>query len=186
MKHTLSIALLVATLLAAVPAAAEREVLLGGEFTHGGFGGPVLRYTTLMGEGDLMLGGKGAWLVNHRFYIGGAGFGTADELEGTDREFGYGGVLLGYVGRPERLWHWNAELLLGAGEVARTRRAFDPGGDTVWVLEPGIGVLLGVAEFAEVSLGISYRLVGDTDLPGVDDDDLSGWSLSLAVLFGAF
>ena len=48
--------------------AQERETFFQGEIASGGFGGPELRISQIDGETNLLMGGKGAWLIDHQFY----------------------------------------------------------------------------------------------------------------------
>lgn len=61
----------------ATGAAQEAETLLGGGTTSGGFGGPATAFTTIHGDFAILVGGRGGWIVNHSFVLGGAGYGLA-------------------------------------------------------------------------------------------------------------
>lgn len=88
------------------------QTLLGDgvEFTSG-FGGFMIQLPTIDGEISSMTGGGGAVLINNRFYFGGYGLGLADDkqitVDGTDydMDYGHGGLMLGFVIRPESLIH---------------------------------------------------------------------------------
>jgi hypothetical protein len=170
--------------------AEERQVLLGGEVTHGGFGGPELRFTSLNGEMNPLIGGKGAWLINQRWMLGGAGFGSTRRIDDTSYRLGYGGLMVGRVFNPQNLLHFSVELLAGAGGISEDHAHDQMGqydnGDSIVIAEPGIYSLINLAEFAKVSLGLSYRWVNGVDKPGLSNSDLSGLSFNLAVLFGRF
>jgi len=53
----------------------EAETLFAGEVVHGGFGGPVLKASTVNGSPALFVGGRGGWIINHSFILGGGGDG---------------------------------------------------------------------------------------------------------------
>ena len=36
-----------------------------GKVKHGGFGGPVLKVSSIKDSGRVLVGGRGAWLINH-------------------------------------------------------------------------------------------------------------------------
>ncbi|MBI4501521.1 MAG: hypothetical protein HY700_10200 [Gemmatimonadetes bacterium] len=82
----------------------EPESLVGNTVSHGGFGGPVLRFTELNGQFGIMLGGHGGWIINHRFVIGGGAYGLTGKnidvsyVSPTGGRpyltFGYGGIEL--------------------------------------------------------------------------------------------
>lgn len=79
--------------------AAQDETLFKGDIETGGFGGPVVKYTSIYNQKALMVGGRGGWIINHSFVIGGGGYGVVTEvdapsgvlpLEGAlDIKFGY-------------------------------------------------------------------------------------------------
>jgi len=171
--------------------ALERESIFNGEVvSHGGFGGLSLKTTSLNGETEVMAGGKGAWLINHSTYIGGAAYGTKDNLDNTNLEMGYGGLLIGHIFKPSKLVHYNIELLAGGGglgEQYEHRKDSDEyKGDAFAFFEPGVNVSLALTKFADISLGASYRLVDGTNQDILSDSDLSGWSVNSSIVFGKF
>src|SRR3989339_1042733 len=60
--------------------AQERTLLGDGEITSGGFGGPEIKLSTLYDKSALMIGGKGGWIINHKFSIGGGGYGQVLDI----------------------------------------------------------------------------------------------------------
>jgi hypothetical protein len=125
-------------LLAATPLLAEEQTLLHGRIQHGGYGAPVIKVTTIDGGSAVLLGGQGAWLINHTFGLGIAGYGmvteriynrpdqpNAPEYEPTATrrlELGYGGLLLSYVNRSDELIHTTVDLLIGGGTIGFAKR----------------------------------------------------------------
>ncbi len=69
--------------------AQERETLSvdSQDTTLGGFGGPVIKMTKI-GKNDtaLMLGGKGALLIDQHFFVGGAMYGLASQDKYLDKK----------------------------------------------------------------------------------------------------
>ena len=64
---------------------AQEETLLGSsEVTHGGFGGPVIKYTQIKGEPAVLVGGRGGWIINHTFIIGGGGYGLVNDIKANN------------------------------------------------------------------------------------------------------
>ena len=37
-----------------------------------------MTFTTLNGENAVLVGGRGGWIINHSFVLGGAGYGPGD------------------------------------------------------------------------------------------------------------
>lgn len=177
-------------LLVATPAfCEERDTLLKGNVTHGGFGGPEIRFTQIDGKGNALIGGKGAWLVNHQYYLGGAGFGAVKKFGNEDLSLGYGGLLMGYIFPSQKLFTYSVELLAGAGGISRNDNVASYGNhqeDTIIVFEPAVYAQLNLTKFANINAGISYRTIGDSNTSGLSNSDLSGLSANINIVFGAF
>jgi hypothetical protein len=52
---------------------AEEKTLVGNGFDNGGYGAPVVKFMSLGGEVGVLVGGRGGWIINHTFVIGGGG-----------------------------------------------------------------------------------------------------------------
>jgi len=105
-------------------ALAQEATLINGEIESGGFGGPVLKVTNINGENAVMVGGRGGWIINHSFVLGGGGYGLVTDVKAktTDLlhqyiEMGYGGVELEYIASSDDLLHFSVGLLVGAGGI---------------------------------------------------------------------
>lgn len=186
--------------LAVRPAAGAEETLLKGEVDHGGFGGPVAQWTLIDRDSALLVGGRGGWIIDHTFILGGAGHGlvtrpTHQTSLGRRRmEFGYGGVELGLVLLSERLVHIYLHALVGGGQVGlrdesmhdRDNDPMDGLHDAVFAGDAGIDAEMNVTSWFRVTLGAGYRLIRDTELETVTNADLSGPQASLMLKFGSF
>ncbi len=178
------------------------ETLISGDITSGGYGGPVLTYSRILGHDTLFFGGKGGWLVNHHFVLGAAGYGLTTRVpvpagapdigEELQTEFTYGGVWLEYIFLPDKLVHGSIGTLLGGGGVSysrilRTQRQNrEVENDVVLAAEPVISAELNLSPFLRMSLGAGYRFVGSVDLTGLRQEDLSGFTASVMLKFGRF
>ena len=187
---------------------AQEETLLGGGFESGGYGAPVVKFTSVKGEFAVMVGGYGGWLINHSFMLGGGGYGlatrhmlepasgTSSILEDRRIEFGYGGGILEFIFSPMAVLHSTVFLLIGGGAVSvqndymgffDTMHGEWGVKDGVFVLEPSVNVELNVTSFFRVNAGGSYRFVsGTSSTYGLKNTDLSGASINLALKFGKF
>jgi hypothetical protein len=174
----------------------QAENLLEGSVESGGFGGPVLKITTINGATGVLVGGRGGWIINHAFVIGGGGYGLVNTVRaaapGPNGEpyinFGYGGVELEYIVQSEKLIHWSVGVLVGGGGVGH-RGEYNTGDiDTkgFFVMEPWAEVHLNVVEFFRISAGASYRWVTGADSPVASDSKLCGVSGILTLRFGSF
>ena len=185
--------------------AQEEETLLGGGFESGGYGAPVVKFTTFKGEFAVMVGGYGGWLINHAFMLGGGGYGlvthhsvsegnfTSSYPDLNRIEFGYGGGMLEYIFAPKSVVHSTVSLLIGGGAVTLMESWSDPESwmhgyqaDAVFVLEPSVNIELNVTSFFRVNAGGSYRFVNGVSMYGLTNKDLSGGSVNLALKFGGF
>ena len=193
----------------------EIQTIFGdGEFTSGGYGSPEIKYTQFLDENALMVGGRGGWIINHTFSIGGAGYGLvtshpvyydSNYNEQNYLRVGWGGVFLQYTNSSNKLVHFTVNSLIGAGFSAcmpsfnqmdnnRGNMNSDFGGSGFFIFEPGIGVELNVLKFFRVELGGSYRIIAgldmpvnpDTNIPYVVKSDMGNWSVNLAFKFGEF
>jgi hypothetical protein len=192
---------------------AQEETLLSGEVEHGGFGGPVVKVTRINGQDALLVGGRGGWIINHTFVIGGGGYGLVTDVAPTVPGLfnqnllmlGYGGLELEFIMQSDRIVHLTVPVLIGAGAVGyRTGHwgddfdlniGFDNRFDTFFIIEPGIDLEVNVVSFFRINAGVSYRHVtgisAPTDITGnprplTSNNDLRGISWMIGFKFGTF
>ncbi|MBA7600106.1 MAG: hypothetical protein GH143_09405 [Calditrichaeota bacterium] len=193
-------AIMILLALAAVPSFGQERTLISGPVAHGGFGGPQLTLGQVKGEIAVLTGGWGAWLINHTLIIGGGGYGLVNDLPagqtatGEDRylNFGYGGMILGFILGSDRMVHLTAHSLIGPGSVGYRHHMMeedwseDSVQDLVFIVQPTLGVELNVTRFFRIAAGGSYRYVIGADLADITADDLCGFGAELTLKFGKF
>lgn len=187
------------------------ELLFTRNVEHGGYGGPALKLSKVVGDPALLVGVEGGWLINHALAVGLAGYGLATRHDvpfatRVDGErsvlgFGYGGLRAAYSFAPYRLVHVGVGALLGAGgAVAVSRNAIETldrygdsqtkhhtaHADALFVLEPHAELELNVVRFMRIALSVSYRYVGAVDAPGMNSQKLSAPAGALTLKFGYF
>lgn len=179
----------------------EQTLLRSGRIRSGGYGGMMVKLSPVNEELGVLVGGKGGWIINSVFSIGGAGYGlsnrvAADHPDSVRLDLGIGGVILEAAFRPARLVHATASLLIGAGGLNahdgrmdmedRFDNPRDGHGETFFALEPEVGLEINIVRYFRVCPSLSYRwLSGDVKL--VDSDwDLSGPGAGLVLKFGKF
>lgn len=185
-------------------ASAQEETLLTGDMESGGFGAPVLKYTSINGQNTLMIGGRGGWIINHSFVIGAGGYGTATEVDAPagvypmedplDLHFGYGGFELEYIFNPLALGHFSIYLLIGGGSsnFARDLGHYNEDNhmigedDFVFVVEPAVNGELNITDWFHLSAGVSYRFVTGVEQERLENSDFSGITGNLTFKFGSF
>lgn len=195
-----SLALLVAVLLLPADLGAQQErTLLSGRVDHGGFGGPAVKFTEIANQFGVLVGGRGGWIIDHSLVLGGGGYGLANTYDfklmedGRERRLalGYGGLEIEYVSRWRDIAHVTAGILIGGGGASWYERHRGDWGaedysDSFFIAEPALNLEVNIAHFFRVAIGGSYRFVGEMDLVGLTDADLSGAAGSLTFKFGQF
>lgn len=181
--------------------AQEDQTLVGNHVTSGGFGGPVLKISSISGEAALFVGGRGGWIIklnpSTSFVIGGGGYGLATDVRANNVfinnrqqyvSVGYGGVELEYVHQSYRLVHFSIQSLIGAGSAGYQNKDHDnsTNNDSFFVWEPGVNVLLNVTHYFRIGGGLGYRLTSGSHLVQASDSDLSGVTGIITFKFGKF
>jgi len=111
----------------------EFRTIFGSDFKSGGYGAPELKLGNVHGQTGLFLGGRGGWIIGHRFVLGGGGYGLTtsntfledpadkpasvapDSTRVIKLDMGYGGVLLEFIALPKKAVHLSFPVLIGAG-----------------------------------------------------------------------
>jgi len=181
-------------ILFAAAAPLSAQTLTGRVTSHSGYGGAVLQMTRLIDAPTLLVGGRGGWIANDRFVLGGEFAWTmardVGSLSGRDveTEIGYGGIVLEYVVASDRVVHPSVGVLLGTGGV--TLEDFSDGDridrSLFFLARPGGSLDLNITPFFRLAVGGGYRLVAGSGLRGVDDADLSGPYAEITFKFGDF
>ncbi len=191
-------------LMVAANAAAQEETLFEKETETSGFGGPTVKYTTIHNQRAMMLGGRGGWIIDHSFIIGGGAYGTASEINAPagvlplagplDIKFEYGGFELEYLFEPNSLGHLGMYILIGGGTIKYDK---DRGGDGdsneqagendyVFVVEPAVTAELNVTSWFRLNGALSYRHVNGVTQVGLKNGDFRGLTATLTFKFGEF
>lgn len=192
-------ALAIVTAVVCLPrsATAQESTLAGQRGGYGGYGGPVWKLTSLADQTAVLAGGRGGWIIGHRFVLGGGGYDlvTSVEVEPVDQadpsldlEMSYGGLELEYVHDSDDLLHWTVHLLIGAGKLSLRERTSDNEifSGKLFVSEPTLAADLNVTRWFRVGMGVGYRYVVRADADGYEDLDLSAFAGSVILKFGSF
>ena len=179
-------------------AAQNDETLISGKIESGGFGALVSKLTEIDGKTAIIGGGRGGWIINHTFVVGGGGYGLVNNIkpEGISSEkdllleMGYGGLEFEYIANSQRLIHYSIYTLIGGGSVEYRERdhSFEEvyASDGFFVAEPGVSFELNVTKSFRVGLGTSYRYINGVNLEGTSNSELRGLSANLTLKFGKF
>lgn len=157
----------------------------GNTISHGGYGSFSVGYSQIDGKDAIQLGGRAAWIANHRFALGLAGYGffnsiqkNYDDFEDPSNYFltgGYGGLFFEPIIMPNKPVHVSFPIILGVGGVSAIQSQnwtssyhnnavtyYDT--DAFVVLEPGVDIEFNIVKFFRVALGASYRLTNGVNL----------------------
>ena len=180
----------------------QQQTLFGdfNIYSSGGYGGPAMRLSAVDGDFAVFFGGYGAWFINHKFSIGGGGYGLVSNLAvpeenridpnlGLHYDMGYGGFMFGYTIASDRILHLHTDVLVGGGSIEQDfegENDFTATESNFFVFEPGAHLEINIAPFLRATGGLTYRLVSGSDTPGITDSDLSSMSLAVSLKFGYF
>lgn len=175
----------------------EPETLLPEMTSSGGYGAPLLGYGSVNQKGAFFSGGRGGWIINHQYVIGGGGGNLINNIQangkspaGKDYHIGldYGGLMLEYIHNPDSLGHWFAGGLIGGGSAWLKERGADRKTDeqVVIVFEPYIGWEINVVKYMRLAATLNYRLVNGYDNDFLQSNDLTSVSVNLIFKFGKF
>jgi len=174
----------------------SRRPKLGG---YGGFGGA---YTRMFGRDGGLMSLEAAFLLDHRFSIGFAGYGFSrtpsgpPDIDGTPRQFasGYGGVAVRYSLMSDLPVYATLGFVAGGGAVvldqgigneARSADGTHHGSaDPFFVFQPELAVQSNVTRWVRVGVTGGYRVVAGVEQYGLRDSDLNGPVVGGNVQFG--
>lgn len=194
----------------------QMKTIFGGSdnIEHGGYGAINVEYGQIDNKDVVLVGGRGAWIINHRLALGLAGKGIASSLsypyDDAGSQFkekfylngGYGGLLIEPIIAPFSAVHISFPVIVGAGGAAYSLkyRYQNDLEDNYWetidasaffVVEPGLEINLNLVKFMRLSFGGYYRLTSGLNLedPYGDKaakDILDGFSAGISLKFGKF
>ena len=176
-----------ALLLCAGLQAQSDQTLFGNSGLHfsGIWGGGRVGLTSFDENYSVLRGGYFGLEFGKNVFVGWGGYRTTDEVafgQGgpNDLDLDYNGLVLGYVPYAYKALHPQFMLLMGGGEVDLK----DVGDDNVFVIQPSAGIEINVFRWFRLGLEGGYRFVTNTDLPAINDNDLSDFYGELKFKFG--
>lgn len=194
----------------------EPATLFGSyEIESGGYGAFEMHTGRVMtDEWGLFLGGKGGWVINSTFTIGGGGYGlvTMHELEGfehIDTEkydkvnifMGWGGLMLEYTHRSYDMIHFTGDVIFGWGGVlavgtmhgdTEINTENEITNDVFMMFQPGGRIEVNFYRWFRIGIGAIYRMPIGIDLKDgqgtvyATDNDFEGIAYSITFKFGLF
>ncbi|MCB2195753.1 MAG: porin family protein [Bacteroidetes bacterium] len=170
----------------------------------GGFISPELKVGNVYEDASMLVGGRIGMTFNDKFNLGMGGYGLVNnsnfeaiDYPGIDQariSMGYGGLTMEYVFFTNEKIHFTIPVLIGAGGVYIYEDVDDYFNNdwnelensAAFIVEPGIYIEFNLFKFFRIDLGASYRLVRETDLVNLSDDDLSDFTINAGFKFGFF
>ncbi len=170
-----------------------------GAIDHGFYGSFGFGYTNIDNKDALLFNMKGAWVINHNFAMGLAGYGFSNHLNKsnlTNDYFlggGYGGFYFEPILFPESQVHVSFPILIGGGGISTIpsnyynndfeefNHNFDDifyDYDAFFVFEPGIELEFNMVRFFRFTLGASYRLTNGVLLNNPVDNQVPVYTLN--------
>ncbi|MCG8579741.1 MAG: hypothetical protein MI866_07485 [Bacteroidales bacterium] len=181
--------------------------------SHGGYGAVMVNYSEINNRDALLIGARGAWVIDHNFGLGlgGYGFMTDPQKDGNlnFEEYqiagGYGGILVEPIIGAKSPVHLSFPILIGAGGVTYNQhwQEYDEDNDykenyedsdAFFVLEPGVELEFNMIKFMRMGLSVSYRYTSNINMSYKDEtkgnigsqDMLRGFNFGLVMKFGKF
>jgi hypothetical protein len=181
------------------------ETLSGDNSHSGGYGALFFKGSSFKNTSILMMGIRGAWVVNRSFGLGidlngllpVSKYDDVDPAGLSDAILlgGYGGLLLEPVVWSKKLVHVTFPLSIGAGWLGYVEDWEDEyyygGGDLMdndvfWYIEPGINAEVNITNYFRIDVGISKRFTQDLSLYNTPSDAFDKLNYSLTLKFGGF
>lgn len=174
------------------PEPEQRSALMMTSFAFGGTGVLVSK---VKGQTTVMTGGRGSATFNNRYTFGGAGWGMLHgvDVESTETgmynffKFGYGGLEFGYIFYPGEKFRLGSNLLLAYGVGFNETVPKSSGGDFILfpVVEPSVYIQVPLGKYLKLDVGVTYRYATGTDFSYINNHDLNGFSIYIALLTGS-
>jgi len=186
---------------------AQEETFMGQEeVSNGGFGAPVIKFTSINSQFGVLVGGKGGWIINHSIILGAGGYGLVNQTDGpvssvsnnVSLVLGYGGFEMGYIISSDKIVHSAVGILIGAGAVSQRKNynIFNYnitlpnlaalGYDNFFIAEPEVDIEFNIVRFLRIDIGASYRIISGVNQNGLKNSDLAGVSGIMTLKFGKF
>lgn len=179
-------------------------LLFGKDKSIGGYAGPTIAYTHMLGTDGTLVGFEGALLIAHRLSLGLAGFGFTRtpggpaDVYGIPRDFGtgYGGFVGRYALFTSSPVYASLGMLIGGGAVV-LHRAWDPDGehddedyadeaevDGFFLVQPEFSLHMNVTRWMRLGLSVGYRATSGVQRHGLTESDLNGVVAGGSMQFG--
>ena len=168
---------------------AQREETIFGKSglrISGGWGGSTTNISQVGDDYAVYNGGFGGVEFNRSVFIGWGGYKLVNDVNfaaypNQNLEMFYNGLMIGYALRAYKPIHPIFMLMGGKGYMKVPEIS---GKDYLFVVKPSVGLELNVFRWFHIGLRGGYRIVTDSDVAGITDQDLSGFFGEANLKFG--
>ena len=176
---------------------AQEETLLGSDLSSGIYGAPVFKTGLFNGHPGYISGGRGAWIINHKFAIGGGDYSMYNDLRSAYLsqnekplyyDLTYGGFEMEYISNSDKFIHGTVRVLLGKGtlKLVEHNPEITMKTDRLKIVEPSLNLEMNICSWLRINAGVSYRLFMNLELDEISYRDINGPSGQIAFKFGGF
>lgn len=102
-----------------------------------------------------------------------------DNIENQEFDMKWNPMMVGYGFKNYKAIHPQIGVDFGGGKVK-----FGDVNDRIFVVQPTAGVEINVLRWFHIGLDGGYRFVNDSSVPGLSDQELSGWFGQASLKFG--
>ncbi|MHB8579517.1 MAG: hypothetical protein ACYDA4_06615 [Ignavibacteriaceae bacterium] len=168
----------------------------------GAFGAPELKFTRIVDQNALIVGGRFGWVIDSQFVLGGGIYALAsivnlnlyDPVSGEKLQLGFncGGLEFEYIFFSEEKVHASVDMLCaGAGvtysvpDKSKPHSSYFSQNLLVW--EPQLNLEINVVKWLHIDAGASYRLVSSfQSYYGLMDKNLEGLTGVITFKIGSY
>ncbi len=180
------IPVLAAVLLAFPVFASEVQTLIDDTDQWWFYFKPEFKLTRIEDTTSEIVGFSAGPALNHEFYCGVGGYALVNSVEADGSDYGklrafdlwYVGLALDYTFLSTKIVHPSASLLIGGGAI-NVQDSWDDGNSGLFVVEPGLNLMLNISETVELGVGGTYRFMNGSDSDAFKNSDISGWGGNL-------
>lgn len=172
---------------------------------QGAYISPVVKFSSINGQGVNLIGVKGGWVINNTFVIGAEYYALNSDINSNwvDPFSGIfpliklttGGLNFEYIFIRENIFSASAEIFMGGAGINLQPSRYYGGDFLIW--EPQLNANVNLNEWFHLSLGISYRTTSELEIYHINGSgnyppldfpikNFRGWSVSLSFIFGMY
>jgi hypothetical protein len=158
------------------------QSILSDKTILSGFGSPFVEFSSVNNQFAVCVGGGGALMIDHTFFIGGYFEGITTNhympdlketvnIEEPRISFEHGGIWMGYVYKPKKAVHGGLSMKLGWGEIDLEGDGYTYDSnlvvsdyrDRIFTILPQVEVEFNMTKWFKINLGAGYRFVTGID-----------------------